>query len=244
MSETVRLFVGYDSEQPLASAVFAHSVVRRSSLPVSVHYLRLGGMTGIFNRPRDPYQSTEFAFTRFLVPHLCDHDGWAIFADGDMICRGDIAELWDMRDARHVVQVVKRARHEMTPNGKKFLGRAQTAYPMKNWSSLMLINCSMCARLTPEYVARAPGLDLHQFAWVSFPEDIGALPAEWNHLVGVDQHDPQAKLVHYTLGMPFFNGLRECEFAPEWREERDALLAHVGGPVPAVEIGNTVTANA
>lgn len=224
---TIRLFVGYDSEQALASSVFAHSVGRRASARVEVDYLVLGQLKGSFDRPRDPHQTSEFAFTRFLVPSLCDYQGWALFADGDMICRADVAELWALRDPRYAVQVVKRERHEMTSDGKKFLGRAQTAYPRKNWSSVMLMNCARCLALTPEYVSQAPGLDLHQFAWVA-ESAVGALPLEWNHLVGVDELDPAAKLVHFTLGMPFFHGWRECEFAPEWRAERDALLAHPG----------------
>lgn len=224
----IRLFVGYDGEQSLASAVFAHSVVRRASELVSVTFLSLQQLAGDFNRARDPYQSTDFAFTRFLVPYLCDYQGWALFCDGDMICRADIAELWAQRDlsGHSAVQVAQRERHEQTPSGLKFLGRAQTAYPRKNWSSVMLFNCAACEALTPEYVEKAAGLDLHQFAWLANDCQIGHLPATWNHLVGVDQHDPEAKLVHYTLGMPFFHGLRECEFAVEWREERDAMMAH------------------
>jgi hypothetical protein len=224
--EPIRLFVGYDREQALASAVFAHSVARRASQPVAVQPLVLEQLAGFYDRPRDPLQSTEFAFTRFLVPYLSGYEGWSIFADGDMICLADLAELWALRDGRYVVMVVQRLHHEITASGRKFLDRPQTAYPRKNWSSVMLFNNSLCRRLTPEYVATAKGLELHQFAWVRADADIGALPAEWNHLVGVDAPRADAKIVHYTLGMPFFKGLRECEFATEWRAERDALLAY------------------
>ncbi len=224
--EPIRLFVGYDREQALASGVFVHSALRRASAPVQVQYLMIEQLKAFYDRPRDPLQSTEFAFTRFLAPYLCGFEGWSIFADGDMICLGDLAELWALRDGHCAVQVVKRDSHEITPSGRKFLDRPQTAYPRKNWSSVMLFNNALCSRLTPEYVASARGLDLHQFAWVRSDADIGALPAEWNHLVGVDAPTPSPKLVHYTLGMPFFKGLRECEFAAEWRAERDALFAY------------------
>jgi len=226
----IRLFVGFDSEQPLASQVFAFSAARRSSLPLSIQFLVLSQLREIFRRDREPLQSTEFAFTRFLVPFLCGYEGWAIFADGDMICLDDIAGLWNERDSRHAVQVVKRDQHGMTEQGLKFLGRAQTPYQRKNWSSVMLFNCRACRQLTPGYVETAPGLDLHQFAWVRDEADIGALPADWNHLVGVDEPRQTARIVHFTLGMPYFRGLRECEFATEWREERDAMMRHVGGP--------------
>lgn len=225
----IRTFVGYDSEQSLASAVFAHSVLKRSSEPVSIQPIVLSQLRGFFNRQRDPYQSTEFAFSRFLVPFLCGYDGWAIFCDGDMICLDDIAKLWALKDDRYAVMVVRREHHEMTPGGVKFLGRAQTAYQRKNWSSVMLFNNTLCRKLTPEYVETAPGLDLHQLVWTFDDRDIGTLPREWNHLVGVDVPNTTAKIVHYTLGMPFFKGLRECEFAEEWRLERDAMLSHAKG---------------
>ena len=224
--ETVRIFVGYDRDEALAFSVFAHSVHRRASLPVSVTPLMLAQLRGIFTRERDPLQSTEFAFTRFLVPHLCAYDGWAIFADGDMLCRADIAGLWALRNERYAVQVVK---HDYTPReSAKFLGRRQLAYPRKNWSSVMLFNCARCRWLTPELVAEAGGLDLHQFRWLPDGERIGGLPAAWNHLVGVGAPAPDAKIAHFTLGMPFFYGYAECEFAGEWRDEREAMMAYRG----------------
>jgi hypothetical protein len=227
----IRVFIGYDSEQSLASAVFAHSLLRRSSVALEIIYLRLEQLRGIFNRPRDPLQSTEFAFTRWLIPYLCNYQGRALYFDGDMICRADPAELWALFDGRYAVQVVQRAHHEMTADGKKFLGRVQTSYRRKNWSSVMFFNNPLCRRLTPAYVETAPGLDLHTFKWVR-DEEIGALPGDWNHLVGVDAPNPDAKLVHYTLGMPSFSGWRECEFASEWRAERDAMLGVAPVPTP------------
>lgn len=226
--EQVRIFVGYDPREALAFSVFAHSVHKRASIPVSVQPLMLSQLRGVFQRQREPLQSTDFAFTRFLVPYLCDYDGWALFCDGDMICREDIAELWALRDASKSVQVVKRP-EQVVDDPVKFLGQIQTAYPRKNWSSVMLFNCAMCRVLTPEYVEKASGLDLHTFAWAMHENDIGDLPAEWNHLVSVDAPNPAAKLVHFTLGMPFFHGLRECEYASEWRAERDAMMAYAGG---------------
>jgi hypothetical protein len=227
----IRLFVGYDRDQALASQVFVHSALRRSSVPLQVTYLVLPQLQAIFDRPREPLQSTEFAFTRWLVPYLCGYAGRALFVDGDMICRSDLAALWALFDERCVVQVVQRAWHEMTPEGRKFLGRAQTAYARKNWSSVMLFNNAKCRRLEPQYVATAPGLDLHQFRWLAHDYELGALPASWNHLVGVDKPNLDADLVHFTLGMPYFHGWNECEYAPEWRRERDAMQVYLGGPV-------------
>ena len=221
----LRVFVGYDSEQSLAPQVFVHSLLRRSSVPVQVTYLMLSQLKAVFDRPRDPLQSTEFAFSRFLPPFLCGYGGRSMFFDGDMVCLADIAELAAQFDERYAVQVVQREHHEMTKDGLKFLGRKQTAYPRKNWSSVMMFNNAKCRALTPKYVASASGLDLHRFKWLA-ERDIGHLTPEWNHLVGVDAPNDKAKIVHFTLGMPSFNGWRECEYAPTWRAERDAMLAH------------------
>lgn len=190
-------------------------------MPVSVNYVMLSQFRGFYDRARDPLQSTEFSFSRFLVPYLCGFDGWALFFDGDMLCRKDVAELWALRDGRYAVQVVQRAGQEVTEH-QKFLGRPQTAYARKNWSSVMLMNCEACRQLTPEYVEHAHGLELHQFRWLR-DRDIGQLPAAWNHLVGVDRQNPAAKLAHFTLGMPYFPEHARCEYADEWRAEADAM---------------------
>jgi hypothetical protein len=100
----------------------------------------------------------------------------------------------------------------------------QTRYEKKNWSSVMLMNCARCAALTPEYVNSATGLELHQFKWLGDDGLIGELPRQWNHLVGYDAPDPGAKLVHYTIGGPYFEEYRDCEYAAQWFAERDAML--------------------
>ena len=70
---------------------------------------QLGGM---LTRERNPLQSTDFSFSRFLVPYLCGYEGWSLFMDCDMLMLDDIAELWALRDERYAVQVVK---HEHVP---------------------------------------------------------------------------------------------------------------------------------
>ena len=64
-------------------------------------------------------------------------------------------------------------------------GAVQTAYPRKNWSSLMLFNCDhpSVKALTPEVVNRENGAYLHRLQWAE-DSDIGALPVEWNWLEG------------------------------------------------------------
>lgn len=218
----IRIFIGYDSREAAAFSVLAHSIHARASQPVAVAPLKLEELRSVFHRDRDPLQSTEFSFTRFLVPYLCDYQGWAIFTDCDMIVRDDIANLWNLRDERYAVQVVKH--HHVPKEEVKFLGAKQSKYEKKNWSSVMLINCGKCRALTPEFVNSASGLQLHQFKWLASEDLIGALPAKWNHLVGYDDPDPHASLVHFTIGGPYFEEYKDCEYSREWFEERDAML--------------------
>jgi hypothetical protein len=108
----------------------------------------------------------------------------------------------------------------------KFLGAVQTKYEKKNWSSVMLMNCAKCRALTPEYVNKASGLELHQFKWLEGDSLIGEIPAAWNHLVGYDAPRPDASLVHFTIGGPYFKDYANCEYADAWRKEL-AGMTHV-----------------
>jgi hypothetical protein len=218
----IRVFIGYDDREAAAFGVLAHSIHARSSEPVAVAPVRLSELRAVYRRERNPLQSTDFSFSRFLTPWLCDYQGWAIFMDCDMLVLDDIAKLWALRDERCAVQVVK---HVHVPKEEvKFLGAVQTKYEKKNWSSVMLMNCAKCRALTPDYVNAASGLELHQFKWLEGDHLIGDIPHEWNHLVGYDTPRPDAKLVHYTIGGPYFEAYRDCEYAREWFAERDAML--------------------
>jgi len=206
----------------VAYSVLAHSIRARASEPVSIAPLKLSELKTILTRERHPLQSTDFSFSRFLTPFLSDSTGWSVFMDCDMLMRRDIAELWRLRDDHYAVMVVK---HDHVPEeSTKFLGEPQTSYEKKNWSSVMLFNNALCQSLTPDYVNRASGLDLHQFAWLENDDLIGALPHEWNHLVGYNPPRPDAALVHFTLGGPYFPEHADCEYADEWRAEQEAML--------------------
>ena len=133
-----------------------------------------------------------------MIPHLMNYQGWALFMDCDMLMFEDIAELWRMRDDSKAIQVCK---HDYTPKtDKKFLGQVQTKYEKKNWSSFMLMNCKKCTTLTPDYVNKASGLELHQFKWLESEELIGELPLEWNWLVSEYEYKQDVKNVHFTEG--------------------------------------------
>jgi len=220
--EPIRIFIGYDPREAVAFSVLAHSINARASRAVGITPLMLSQLGAIYTRERHPLQSTDFSFTRFLVPYLCAYRGWALFMDCDMLVLDDIARLWELRDERFAVQVVK---HNHVPREEvKFLNAAQTKYEKKNWSSVMLFNCAKCTALTPEFVNTASGLELHQFKWLGDDALIGEIPHRWNHLVGYDAPGAEVSNLHFTQGGPYFEQFRDCDFADAWRSERDALL--------------------
>jgi hypothetical protein len=219
----IRVFIGFDPREDVAFGVLSHSIHARSGEPVAVAPVMLSQLEGVYRRERSALQSSDFSFSRFLTPYLCGYQGWAVFMDCDMLALDDIAKLWRLRDERYAVQVVK---HVHVPKEEvKFLGEKQTKYEKKNWSSVMLMNCARCTALTPDYVNRASGLELHQFKWLEGEHLIGDLPRAWNHLVGYDAPRRDASLVHFTIGGPYFDAYRDCEYAAEWFAERDAMLA-------------------
>ena len=166
--------------------------------------------------------SNHFIYSRFLVPHLMEYSGHAIFIDGDMIVRDDIVELWEQRDVTKDVQIVK---HDyQTRMTEKYLGAPNEDYPRKNWSSVILWNCNSFPnrRLTPDFVQKSTGSFLHRFTWLD-DERIGELPREWNWLPDEYGPNPDAKLLHYTLGTPCFHEFATTPMADEWHREH--LLA-------------------
>lgn len=222
----INIYIGYDPREAVAFSVLSHSIHARATRPVSIAPLMLSQLKGILTRERHPLQSTDFSFSRFLVPYLSGYAGWSVFMDCDMLVLDDIAKLWRLCDERYAAMVIK---HDHVPRETtKFLGEPQTRYEKKNWSSVMLFNNAKCRALTPEYVNAATGLELHQFKWLADDSLIGALPDRWNHLVGYDAPRRDAALVHYTLGGPYFEQYKDCEYADEWRRERDDMLCALG----------------
>jgi len=217
----IPIFIGYDSKVKIAYHVLAESILRNSSTPVTISPINLSNLKNIYTRKQDPLASTEFSFSRFLVPHLMNYNGWAIFMDSDMMMLSDITELWNLRKKDYAIQVCK---HEYTPSSKnKFLGNNQTIYAKKNWSSLMLMNCSKCKTLTPEYVNTRSGLELHQFKWLD-ENLIGSIPLEWNWLVGEYPYKKDVHNVHFTEGGPYFKDYKNTEYANEWFKVYDDVI--------------------
>lgn len=190
--EILKIFIGYDPRQPVSYNVLAQSIMVRATRPIAITPLIIQTL------PIQRVGLTPFTFTRFLVPYLCDYQGWGLFLDADIILRDDISQLFDLRDDKYTVMVSK--------NEHRF-----------EWASVMLFNNAKCQILTPEYIEKADRL--HQIAWAN-EEDIGDLPREWNHLVGYDAERPDAKLVHYTQGVPCFPETNDSEYVQDWMDEQ------------------------
>ncbi|MFS8182020.1 glycosyltransferase [Pseudovibrio denitrificans] len=230
-----RIFIGYDSREIVAYHALCQSIIEHASIPVQFCPIAKSSLGGIFHRESHPLQSTEFSFSRFLTPYLSGYEGWSLFMDCDMIFRKDIAELWSLRDDRYAVMCCK---HNYEPEETtKFLGNTQTKYAKKNWSSVILFNNARCKSLTPEYVNTRSGLELHQFKWLTNDDEIGSLPLEWNHLVGVYDYDPNAAIVHYTIGGPYFEDFKDCDYSQDWEHYKTRMLSAQqvikSEPVPA-----------
>jgi hypothetical protein len=220
-SEILKIFIGYDPVESVAWHTMAHSIFSRSSVPVAIIPVNITNLKGIYTRERDPKQSNEFSFTRFLVPYLSDYDGWAAFFDCDMLLRTDVAKLFERAalDPEKAVHVVK---HDYEPKDTiKYLNTVQYRYPRKNWSSVVLWNCSHPSNfvLTPEFVNTASPMELHRFQWLK-DEEIGSLDVRWNWLVG-DYSDPPPDVhnVHWTIGGPYFDEYKNSDFSEEWFAE-------------------------
>ena len=214
----IPIFIGYDSREAVAYHVCSNSIIRHSSQPVSINPLALNILKGYEERHTDG--SNHFIYSRFLVPHLMNYQGWAIFMDGDMLLRDDVVKLWNMRDEKHAVMVVKH--NYKTKMTTKYLGAKNENYPCKNWSSVILWNCTHPKNriLTLDFIQKSTGAQLHRFTWLLEEQDVGSLPVEWNWLPDEFGENKEAKLLHYTLGTPSFHEFANTPMGDEWHRER------------------------
>ena len=210
----MKVFIGYDDRESAAFWVLAHSIWSRASVPVEICPLKLDQV------PTDRRGSTDFSFSRFLVPYLCNYEGHALFVDCDMVCLGDVKELDFCPEGE--VAVCKIDYHP--EESEKFLGEKQLDYAMKCWSAVMLFNNAKCRHLTPKYVNTAQGLNLHQFTWA---DRVDGLPLAWQFIPGepLSSKGEEPKMVHYTEGGPWFEGYENCPMAEVWDEEYRDLMA-------------------
>lgn len=217
----INVYIGWDSKQDLAYQVCKHSIVSRNKnvniVPIKQSLLR---DQGVYTRKEDSLSSTEFSFTRFLVPYLSGYKGWSLFCDLDIIFLDNIETLFSLTNDQYAVMCVK---HDyQVKEGFKMDNQIQSVYPRKNWSSLVLFNCNHKSNqtLTPNLVNTESGKFLHGFNWLA-DNEIGEIDKEWNWLVGVykEPKDGKPKAIHYTEGGPWFDNYKNCEYSDTWLEE-------------------------
>lgn len=222
----MKVYIGHDPREQAAYETAVRSLHRVTPTaqvtPLKADRLAACGLLrrivdhrgGLYDLPSNAPCATEFAASRFLVPHLAQ-TGWALFADCDVVFLADIAELFALADPDKAVMVVQH--RPLDDEGWKMDGALQVRYPRKNWSSVILWNCDHPAnlRLSLQDVNERPGRDLHRFYWLADSE-IGALPAEWNWLVGVQPKPDEPKIAHFTLGGPWFPSWQGGEHDDLW----------------------------
>lgn len=185
-----RIFIGTDKRQPIAFTALAQSIYCNASEPVQITPLVLSTL------PLKRTGLTEFTYSRYMVPWLCNYEGIALFLDADMIVDGDIAELF------------KQVNHESP-------GVSVVAVEKRfEWPSLMLFNCQRCRKLTPEYIEMQVPQNLSDWS----DDGIGGLPVEWNYCVGYDNPEMTPKLIHYTAGIPIWPETRDCKYNEIWHK--------------------------
>jgi lipopolysaccharide biosynthesis glycosyltransferase len=232
----LRIFIGWDSRFPEPADVLRYSLLKHASIPLEIRYLKLDELN--LRRERDPLASTEFTYSRFLVPHLCNFQGLGLFLDNDMLCMGDIREIAELNMSRFALRVVQ---HDYQPiNTVKMYGCPQTSYPRKNWSSMMLMNCAKLRLWSKEVVETQTGAYLHRFQDIP-DEQIGELPRTWNTLEWMDAN---TRLIHYTNGGPWFEQYVNHPHAAIWFRNRDEMRAAAQrGPILAPHIAASVAAS-
>ena len=234
MSNVLPVYIGWDISEELAANVCRFSINRHSSQPVYTQMLKEPALRAIGMYRREWHKtatgqkidnldgkpfSTDFSFTRFLVPALQQYNGWALFCDCDILFTTDIAKLFSLADDRYACMVVK---HDHVPKHEyKMDGQLQTKYHRKNWSSVVLWNCAHPANnlITPTEVNRNTGQWLHGFTWI--PDDcIGELPDTWNWLEG---HSPKPETppaaIHFTRGGPWMKAWKGVDYRELWNAE-------------------------
>lgn len=225
----MQIYIGYDSKQPEASKVCEYSI-RKHMPDAEIYHINRDELvnTNLWYRNDEDPHSTEFTYTRFLTPYLNGYRGLAMFVDSDFIFTETLHLLEteicvnypEMDKAVYVCQ-----HPEYTPKADtKFFGQKQIKFPRKNWSSLMVFDCShpLTRQLRPDVVNTASPQYLHRLHWAD--EQIGNISLSWNFLCGeyVSYDVLPPKGIHFTNGGPF-NNVHGQDFEELWYKLRDEM---------------------
>ena len=214
MSKLLKIFIGFDQKEAVAYHTFTQSLIECSSIPLSIVPLAENNLNFYDEKHTDG--TNKFTYSRFLIPYLMGYDGWAIFFDGDMVCLSDLKKLKNFFNPNYAVSVVK---HDYKTKQKtKYFGQKNEDYPRKNWSSVIIWNCSHPKNkiLTPSLISSKDGAFLHRFKWLN-DVDIGSLPKSWNWLAIEYPEKENLNLIHYTLGTPCFKKYSNSSLSRHWK---------------------------
>ena len=151
-------------------------------------------------------QSTEFTYSRFLIPYLENYEGFSLFIDNDFIFKKSLLPMFYYLNPDDAVACIKYPQYQHDES--KFNGEVNIDYPCKLWSSMMFFNNSHedCKKLTPEVVNTWTGKQLHQFEWT---DAISEIPQKYIFVEGYD--NPEEKWdytgIHYTRGGPWIDDM-------------------------------------
>ena len=217
----ITIVVGFDQREAIAYHTFCQSILETSTIPIQFIPLAINSL--YFYNENHNDGSNNFIYSRFLTPYICDFKGFAVYADGDMICNADISELAGLFDTSKAVQLVK---HDYkTKRSIKYFGNENKNYPRKNWSSVVIFNCQHPRNkiLTPQFIQEHDGAFLHRFQWLQ-DDEIGELDSTWNYLALEYKPRKDAKLIHYTLGTPCLVDFKEAEMSDIWWKTYSRLI--------------------
>ena len=222
----INIFIGYDTREKVASDVCEFSIKQRTKSDLNIKLLKLDDLKKekIYTRAEDRLSSTEFTFSRFLIPHLMGYKGWAIFCDCDFLWLEDIQSLYKLKNDNFAVMCCQ---HIYNPKSDtKMDGKKQLIYPRKNWSSMVMWNCGHPSNriLDKNLVNNETGKFLHRFGWLK-DEEIGNISIEWNWLVNwyKEPNDGTPKALHFTEGGPWFENYKDRDYSDLWFKEKNKI---------------------
>ena len=204
-----RVFIGVDRRQPIGYNVLQHSIHIAAKRPIQVVPLYFDQL------PIERRGLTDFTYSRFLVPWLCDFQGKALFMDADMVVLDDLNKLFDWHE--------ENCNGDNTPPVSVVMDQ-----PEFEWPSLMLFDNWQCQHLTPEHVNDPTTSPQALSKWT---HEIGVLPREWNVMVRAsepDEHIGNAKVLHFTEGLPCFHETQHTPGAQLWHQAKRGMLYTTG----------------
>ena len=92
------IFIGLDEPSEISFQKCKTSILKQNTrYNISIHAINYNTVKE-YNRIKDKYESTQFAFARFFTPFISEYNGVSIFCDGDFLFIDSIDNLLDLYD--------------------------------------------------------------------------------------------------------------------------------------------------